>query len=514
MILIVLLFTGCLAYSQSMDPQYIHEGIGFAARGEFERAKVEFERALHADSLDYYAEIYLKIAEDALEQKINREAAIHIFQAMTYDELTHFEERIAELDKAAELAPDYPKIYVIRGLAFSSNDLFDDAISDFDRAVELNSNEVYAYYGRGFVYYLTDRLTNAVIDLKKALELRPAFPQARLILGIVYDFAGRYDAAIMEFDKILELHGSYPDLYYHRGNVYFNMGDTVSAISDYSKAIEQNPEDADALINRGTLYGDQGFYDKAISDLDRAINLDSTNVLAYFNKASVLEKAGDKDAAAETYEYVIRHASPHNSREVSVARQRLSELKYPGYVRMFYLLAYGGWGRPTGEISKIWNEMFLSIPATEIYRNSLQLGFVGGMRRKNFFAEASLEGGFLSLTDKGKEMIKTELNDDRKVEFEFFSLELTIGKYFPVTSRFLPYISVAGGIVIQTLRFEGEEAVEENAGLGIAFKAGVDYYPGKTRRYFLRPGIRYQVDVTEVGVPRVFTFYLGIGLSF
>lgn len=514
MTLIVLLLTGCLAYSQSMDMQYIHEGIGFAAGGEFGRAKAEFERAVHADSLDYYAEIYLEVAEDALEEKISREAAIRIFQAMAYDEFTDFDAKIAKLDSAATLVSGYPKVYVLRGLTFSNNDFFDDAISDFDRALELNSNEVYAYYGRGFVYYLTERLTNAVIDLKKALELRPVFPQARLTLGIVYDFAGRYDAAIMEFDKILELHGSYPDVYYYRGNVYFNMGDTVSAISDYSKAIEQNPEDLDALINRGALYSGRGLYDQALSDFDRALYLDSTNVLAYFNKASVLEKAGDKDAAVEAYGRVLRYASPQNAPEVSAARERLAELKYPGYVRTFYLLAYGGWGKPTGEISKIWNESFLSIPATEIYRNSIQLGLVGGMRRRNFFAEISLEGGFLSLTGKGKEMIKIELNDDRNVEFEFFSVELTVGKYFPVDSRFLPFISFAGGIVIQTLGFEGEEGTEEKAGIGVAFKAGADCYPGKTRQFFLRPGIRYQVDVTNVGVPNVFTLYLGIGLSF
>ena len=69
-----------LSFGQSVVNQNLTKGVGFAAQGQFEEAKAEFEKAVKAAPLLGAARDGLKVIEDVTQRKIERKSAIHLFK--------------------------------------------------------------------------------------------------------------------------------------------------------------------------------------------------------------------------------------------------------------------------------------------------------------------------------------------------------------------------------------------------------------------------------------------------
>jgi transcriptional regulator with XRE-family HTH domain len=93
-----------------------------------------------------------------------------------------------------------------------------------------------------------------------------------------------------------------------------------------------------------------------------------------------------------------------------------------------------------------------------------------------------------------------------------WSPEQTAGRLYPFRQYLRIYGAVSGGLLIQTLSFEGEMDADDDFGFGAALKAGLDYTLFKNPSVFVRLGSRYQVLAEGVGVPRTFTVFLGVGI--
>lgn len=82
-----------------------------------------------------------------------------------------YDEAIADLNKAAKLAPELPQIYYNRGNLYALSGDFPAAFADYSRAVELDPYFAEAYFNRGLVQiYMKDTRTG-LLDIGKAGEL-------------------------------------------------------------------------------------------------------------------------------------------------------------------------------------------------------------------------------------------------------------------------------------------------------------------------------------------------------
>jgi len=148
------------------------KGVEYAVQGKFPRAKEEFEKALRVDPFYGPADYSLKTIKDVIEQKINRETAIHSFKGAFYANKDQYDKAIREYTKAIEINPKFADAYNNRGNAYGEKGQYDQAIRDYTKAIEVNPKYAEAYDNRGFTYVVN--LWNRVkgfADLKKACEL-------------------------------------------------------------------------------------------------------------------------------------------------------------------------------------------------------------------------------------------------------------------------------------------------------------------------------------------------------
>lgn len=123
--------------SSDIAEKNVIKGVDFAAQGKFKEAKEAFEKALKAGPHNPSREEYLKVVEDAIDKKIERKAAIHIFRGNTCFFKRQIDEGIEEYSKAVKINPKYALSYNNRGLAYYFKREYDKAWQDVNKAQSL-----------------------------------------------------------------------------------------------------------------------------------------------------------------------------------------------------------------------------------------------------------------------------------------------------------------------------------------------------------------------------------------
>ena len=76
LVLIALFLTVELSFGQNNAMQFLAKGVEHAEKGNFNKAKVEFEKALKVDPFFETAKNYLRLVEYVNQQEIKAETAI------------------------------------------------------------------------------------------------------------------------------------------------------------------------------------------------------------------------------------------------------------------------------------------------------------------------------------------------------------------------------------------------------------------------------------------------------
>jgi tetratricopeptide (TPR) repeat protein len=151
-VLMILFFLVYPCFGQSTAKQIWTKGVEYAAQGNFEKAKVEFEKVLEIDPSYESAKRFLKIINDVNEQRIKSKTVISYFKGLNFTEKKHWAEAIAEYKKVVDINPQFAEAYRSRGLVYAKKGQYDKAIADYTKAIELNPKDAWAYGNRAFAY--------------------------------------------------------------------------------------------------------------------------------------------------------------------------------------------------------------------------------------------------------------------------------------------------------------------------------------------------------------------------
>jgi tetratricopeptide (TPR) repeat protein len=300
------------------DPEYAQTYLGkdfmpliYGVRGQFKEAKAEIEKVLASDPLNRMVEPLLKVAEDALNQKIKNETAVRLFKGEALDHSGMSDEAFTEFNNAVVSNPDYHIAYDIRGFAaFARKNDIDGGISDYSKAIELNPKDIIAYNGRGIAYKIKKEYDRAMEDFNKVLKINPAYVKVLHNRAGIYSLKNLYDLAIADYDAALKIY-PFENAYRDRGLVFYNEGLYDRAIADYNKALGINQKYVDAYMSRGLAYMAENKLDSALSDYNKALELDTYNESAYINRGNAYHTKGDHDQAIADYNRAIE--INHNS---------------------------------------------------------------------------------------------------------------------------------------------------------------------------------------------------------
>lgn len=222
--------------------------------------------------------------------------------------------RLAALDRALALQPDWPEVRYQRGMLRLRAGDASGARDDFDAAAG-TVDEARLWLLRGQARRQLDDLAGAVEDFTRALDRQPDLVLAYSGRGLCRRALGDFAGALADFDAVLRLEAPSAAVYINRGLTHKALaqgipsGDSRShleaARDDYDAALALDPQSAVALNNRGVVRLQLGDVPGAIADLDAALARDPAYESARRNRAAaehaLREAAAAEDrAAAET----------------------------------------------------------------------------------------------------------------------------------------------------------------------------------------------------------------------
>lgn len=145
-----------------------------------------------------------------------------------------------EAAKAKEVANQYRQ----EGLKKYAAKMYDPAIDDFNRAVELDPNNPLVYVNRGMAYLQKTSYDTAIADLTKAISFGGVTAEDYYTLdyrALAYIRKGDLNAALGDLNQSLMLNPQQDYGYYLRGVIYKNRGNTAQARTDFQMALRLNP---------------------------------------------------------------------------------------------------------------------------------------------------------------------------------------------------------------------------------------------------------------------------------
>jgi tetratricopeptide (TPR) repeat protein len=208
---------------------------------------------------------------------------------------------VEALDKAIELKDEDSQL-MIRAYIMRSelSEKAEQRLADLNAAAELDPENTDVLQIRGAYYLDAKEFDKATADFTKAIEKSPEDPRSYHAIGIVQMLEGKTDEAIASFTKAIELAPDNTDYLAQRARAYTVKGDTAAATADLEKSLEVNPLDIASLLLRSSNYAQAGDNEKALADVDEALNVRSDYLPAIQMRALLLARMNKiPDAIAE-----------------------------------------------------------------------------------------------------------------------------------------------------------------------------------------------------------------------
>jgi tetratricopeptide (TPR) repeat protein len=291
-IAIVLCFAVTISMGQSLKEEWLEPGVSYALQGEFEKAKQEFKEAMANQDFIEEAEEYYNVCEDALEKRIEKQAAVYFFEAVMHGRRGEKADVIASSEKAIQLSQDFVSAYILKAIALTKDGNYDGAIATLSEAVSRNPNYSKTYVYLGLTHAGKGDYPKAIAAFTTAIELSQENASAYEQRGATYISMNEYDKAIADFERAIQLKPGSALAYHERGFVYLKKGQVDASILDFTKALEIQPSYARAYLNRAAAYIEKEDYDKALLDCSRAIAINPKYAAAYSERGYAWYKKG------------------------------------------------------------------------------------------------------------------------------------------------------------------------------------------------------------------------------
>ncbi len=152
-------------------------------------------------------------------------------------------ERATELvGKALELGGDDSRVHSLASLIYGMTRHYEQGIAEAERALELNPNDSGAYIALGSIMNHLGRSDEAVEFLAKALRLDPhARPIAFFHIGIAYQALGRDEESIIAMRRCLEAAPEMASAHLHLAVSYLRTGQEEAARAEVAEVRRLQP---------------------------------------------------------------------------------------------------------------------------------------------------------------------------------------------------------------------------------------------------------------------------------
>lgn|SRR5487761_2310694 len=142
---------------------------------------------------------------------------------------------IGHFNRALEIRPRYPQVYLERANAHRMLGETDPALADYQAAVNLNPSAVPAHNGIAMIYLERHDNARAIEELTQSINLQPT-TDAYYQRGQIYESQGDHRKAVDDYDRAIAEQPDEPFVYMARAAARHNLGDEQGAAADRAAA--------------------------------------------------------------------------------------------------------------------------------------------------------------------------------------------------------------------------------------------------------------------------------------
>lgn len=157
------------------------------------------------------------------------------------------------------------------------------AITSYNKAIELEPKNPVLYVERGKVYEASNKKDEARSDFEKAKEIAPSYPAATLALALLEEKEGKNEKAISLLEdflnKFLNRYGFSvsADIVFNLGRIYYNNDQIDQAIDILEVARLAMPQNSNILYMLGLAYQKKGNINEAKNLIEKVLELNPGN---------------------------------------------------------------------------------------------------------------------------------------------------------------------------------------------------------------------------------------------
>ena len=188
---------------------------------------------------------------------------------------------------------------------------YQEAIADFDKAVQLNPETHYTYHKRAEAKAALGEHEAAIADFDKVIQLNPAFAaevsyaRKRAVKALKEKEAGkkaRNPRNLPDYITRAKQRFSLGEFQAARGNTEKAQKLLAEAVEDWTHVIKSAPGDAEAYSGRGLAKLALGDAEGAITDFNKTVKINPESAEAYYNRGRAKEALGRKESAKVDFE--------------------------------------------------------------------------------------------------------------------------------------------------------------------------------------------------------------------
>ena len=216
-----------------------------------------------------------------------------------------FEQARADLEVAIEESPNDASLLEALGMAYMMENKLDEAEKTFDKAIDIDPDASGALLQRARVLALKGEQPKAIADLDKAVEIDPNDAIPLVLRARIHQQAGDSDRAAADLERVLEKHPDHPAALELRGLIAAERNDYAAAIRDFRKLVSRDGDDPLLIGQLGMLYLAAKQPREAIRRFTRALELDEKQFLSRRGRSDAEISIGDHKAALEDLEKAL-----------------------------------------------------------------------------------------------------------------------------------------------------------------------------------------------------------------
>jgi len=237
------------------------------------------------------------------------------------------DQALAYLEKARELDPDYPTLYLRLGRVHLDRSELPEARAALEKIADTPGLTAAANYYLGQIANLERRYEDAVALLEKALATNPDASEVHYPLAQAYRALGKDDLARAHLGRFVaklpdaedplldQLQGaskrSLPA--FQKGIYSIREGDYETAAERFSEGLAVDPDNVPARVSYARALYLSGRADEAATQLEKAVQAKPDELLGTFLQGVLFQQRGELDKAATVAPWRSTRGTPGRS---------------------------------------------------------------------------------------------------------------------------------------------------------------------------------------------------------